>query len=95
VKRYFLVTPRDLNLIDENVIFANQFVDDRGEPAGEFADFGQEGYFNLYVNGLLQESNLYRVNSAALTLAATGQTIAAGTPIIVESIGFDAELVYK
>lgn len=95
VKRYFFVAPYDMNLTDENVIFSNQFVDDSGEPINEFSDFGQEGYFNLYVNGVLQEGNMYHVNSNALTLVATGQNISKGTPVIVESVGFTSELVYK
>jgi len=95
VKRYFFVAPYDMNLTDENVIYSNQFVDDHGEPITEFSDFGQQGYFNLYVNGVLQEGKMYHVNSNALTLAATGQHISKGTPIIVESVGFTTELVYK
>jgi len=95
VKRYFFVTPYDMNLTDENIIFSNEFVDDSGEPINEFSDFGQDGYFNLYVNGVLQEGNMYHVKSNAITLAATGQNISKGTPIIVESVGFTTKIVYK
>lgn len=95
VKRYFLVAPDDIHLTKENVIFANQFVDDKGEAVKELANYGQKGYFNLYINGVLQEGNLYRVSSKTITLAATGQMISKGTPIIVESVGFKAKLKYK
>ncbi|GAB7386296.1 hypothetical protein BSNK01_01310 [Bacillaceae bacterium] len=72
-------------------MFPNQFIDDKGETVAKFIDFGQEGYFNLYVNGVLQEGKLYHVNSDALTIVATGQNIYKGTPIILESIGFIIE----
>jgi len=89
VRRYFFVAPHDINLSGEKIVlFPNQFVDDKGETVAKFIDFGQEGYFNLYVNGALQEGKLYHVNSDALTIISTGQTIYKGTPIILESIGF-------
>jgi len=66
------------------------FVDDRGEKAREFPEYAQEGYFNLYVNGVMQEGQLYRVDRRSVTVGATGQTILAGTPIILESVGFAA-----
>ncbi|GAB2720369.1 DUF4183 domain-containing protein [Paenibacillus thermoaerophilus] len=89
VRRYFFVAPHDINLSGEKIVlFPNQFVDDKGETVAKFIDFGQEGYFNLYVNGALQEGKLYHVNSDELTIISTGQTIYKGTPIILESIGF-------
>lgn len=89
VQRYFYTAPRDIPLHEKEVVlYPGEFVDDRGEPAIRFPDFGQNGYFNLYVNGVLQEGQLYRVEPCALTIAATGQTIYRGTPIILESIGF-------
>jgi len=91
VKRYFYLAPDDIRLNgDPLVLYPRQFADDAGEPADKFMDFGQEGYFNLYVNGVLQEGKLYQANSNRLTIAATGHRIIKGTPIILESVGFRA-----
>ena len=89
VRRYFFVAPDDIHLSGESIVlYPDQFVDDKGETVAKFVDFGQEGYFNLYVNGALQEGKLYQANSDALTILPTGQTIYKGTPIILESVGF-------
>ena len=89
VKRYFFEAPHDIHLTGENlVLYPHQFADDTGEQADRFTDFGQEGYFNLYVNGVLQEGKLFHANSDALSIVATGQSIIKGTPIILESVGF-------
>jgi hypothetical protein len=88
VKRYFFVAPEDIDLTGEKlVLLPHQFVDDKGETVTKFIGFGQEGYFNLYVNGALQKGKIYHVNSDELSIIATGQTIYKGTPIILESIG--------
>lgn len=71
---------------------ANQFVNDAGDPASQFTDYGQNGYYNLFINAVMQEGQLYAVNSNTLTIQPTGQTIKAGTPIILESLGFKAEI---
>lgn len=89
VKRYFFQVPEDIHLTGEElVLHPHQFADDTGETAVKFMDFGQEGYFNLYVNGVLQEGKLYQASADALKIAATGQSIIKGTPIILESVGF-------
>lgn len=89
VKRYFYQVPDDIRLEGEGlVLYPHQFADDTGEPAAKFMDFGHEGYFNLYVNGVMQEGKLYQAHADKLTIAATGQSIIKGTPIILESIGF-------
>jgi hypothetical protein len=89
VRRYFFVAPHDIELSGEKIVlFPSQFVDDKGENVAKFLDLGPEGYFNLYINGALQQGKLYAVRSDALTIRPTGQTIYKGTPIILESIGF-------
>ncbi len=92
VQRYFYLPADDIPLTEELVIPATRFVDDRGEPAESFPDHRQEGYFNLYVNGVLQEGQLFRVDSRSVSVASTGQKILAGTPIILESVGFIAKV---
>lgn len=89
VKRYFFEAPEDIRLTgDSLVLHPGQFSDDAGEPASRFMDFGQDGYFNLYVNGVLQEGKLFKADADKLTIVATGQSILKGTPIILESVGF-------
>jgi len=89
VKRYFFEAPEDIRLTgDSLVLHPGQFSDDAGEPASGFMDFGQDGYFNLYVNGVLQEGKLFKADADKLTIVATGQSILKGTPIILESVGF-------
>ena len=92
VQRYFYLPAEDITLTEELVIPANRFVDDYGEPAEAFPDHRQEGYFNLYVNGLLQEGQLFLVAPHSVSVAPTGQKILAGTPIILESVGFIAKV---
>jgi len=92
VKRYFCQAPEDISLTGGSLeLRPGQFSDDAGEPAARFADFGRDGYFNLYVNGVLQEGNLFKANADKLTIVATGQRILKGTPIILESVGFRVE----
>jgi hypothetical protein len=89
VRRYFFVAPYDIELSGEKIVlFPSQFVDDQGGNVAKFIDFGRKGYFNLYINGAMQQGKLYLVRSNALTIRPTGQTIYKGTPIILESIGF-------
>ncbi|WP_425262833.1 DUF4183 domain-containing protein [Paenibacillus thermotolerans] len=95
IRRYFYIAPSDIDLSEETVIFSNSFVDDAGEPVSELTDHGHNGYTNLYINGVLQEGKIYCVRPDAITLAATGQKISEGTPIILESVGFFAKLECK
>lgn len=95
VNRYFFVAPQDMDLSNGIHISSNQFIDDSGETVNAFSDIGKEGYVNLFINGVLQEGGMYRVKPNALTIAAAGQNITAGTPIIIESVGFTAKLIYK
>jgi len=93
VRRYFFIPSSDILLSNSTVINSNQFTNDDGNVTTEFMDFGLNGYFNLYLNGVIQEGNLYKVDSHSLTFQPIGQTIFAGTPIIVESVGFSVGLI--
>ena len=93
VQRYFTTVESDIPVTTSRTFTANQFVNDAGESITQFTDYGCYGYFNLFINAVLQEGQLYSVNSNALTIQPTGQTIKATTPIILESIGFTAEII--
>lgn len=53
---------------------------------------GTNGYSNLYINGVMQESRLYRLTRADLTLILEGDTVLVGAPIIVENVSFTARI---
>ena len=89
VKRYFFVCPQNIALMETPYILeAGQFVNDHGNAVVAFRTFGSSGYTNLYINGVMQGSALYQVNSKSLALNPTGEMIYEGTPIIIEAIGF-------
>ena len=93
IKRYFYIADSNIVLSDAARIACDRFLTDDGEAAHAFVDFGEEGYYNLFINAVLQEGKVYEVSPQALTIRATGQTIYAGTPIILEAVGFTAVLV--
>lgn len=90
--RFFYVPSSDISTAEERVLPAERFVNDQGETADGFPDFGTAGYCNLYINGLMQGASVYDVSPSAVSIKPTGQTIAAGTPIIVESVSFQAAI---
>ena len=67
---------------------ANLFTDDNGNAVTQFEIFNPNGYVNLYINGVVQEGGIYTVTPNALIFEPVGGTIFAGTPIIIESLGF-------
>ncbi|WP_187386545.1 DUF4183 domain-containing protein [Paenibacillus ihumii] len=71
---------------------ASGFTDDDGHIASEFEGMGTNGYSNLYINGVMQESRLYRLTRADLTLILEGDTVLVGAPIIVENVSFTARI---
>lgn len=66
----------------------DQFVGDHGEPVEHFPEISENGYANLYINGIMQEGGLFRTESDAIYLMPTGQTILAGSPIVLETVRF-------
>ncbi|MFB9275313.1 DUF4183 domain-containing protein [Cohnella cellulosilytica] len=91
VLRHFHVLPADLDFHSEVAIRADAFVNDAGAPAVELPIAGERGYYNLFVNGVMQQGGLYRVTPESVAIAATGQTLKAGTAIVLETVRFRAE----
>jgi hypothetical protein len=83
-KRYFYIVSSDITLPAD--IPANQFTNDDGESVVEFTDSDQNSYVNLYINGIMQAGDSYRISTNALTIKADQDTIFAGTPIIIETV---------
>lgn len=77
-----------MSLTEGQRLKPDQFVDDHGDRAKKFPPDGLEGYSNLYINGVMQEGALYQVSPREIRLQSVGQTVLAGTPIILESVHF-------
>lgn len=88
INRYFYIVTEDIDLTNGVTLPANLFTDDNGNPVTEFTLFNPNGYVNLYINAVMQEGGAYKVTPDSLTLNPFNATIFAGTPIIIESLGF-------
>ncbi|MFF2176011.1 DUF4183 domain-containing protein [Lysinibacillus sp. NPDC058147] len=88
LNRYFYIVTEDIDLTNGATIPANLFTDDNGNPVTEFKLFNPNGYVNLYINAVMQEGGAYKVTPDSLILNSFNGTIFAGTPIIIESLGF-------
>ena len=88
INRYFYIVAEDIDLTNGTTLPANLFTDDNGDPITEFKLFNPNGYVNLYINAVMQEGGAYKITPDSLTLNPFNATIFAGTPIIIESLGF-------
>lgn len=88
INRYFYIVTDDIDLTNGITLPANLFTDDNGDPVTEFKLFNPNGYVNLYINAVMQEGGAYKVTPNSLILTPFNTTIFAGTPIIIESLGF-------
>lgn len=73
-----------LTVIVGTTIDAADFLNDNGAVATAFPD-ATNGYYNLYLNGVLQEGGSYTVTSESLTFNVSG-SISAGTPLVLEVV---------
>lgn len=64
------------------VIPAASFVNDNGDPITDLPAPPTDGFYNVYVNAVLQEENLSTLTTTSLTLATTAAP--AGVPVILE-----------
>lgn len=91
-RRYFYSAAANIDL--PIVIPANQFIDDNGVMTIVFSGIGPSSYANVYINGILQQDSLYTVSANALTLSLEqGDIIFQGTPIILETVQFSAQII--
>lgn len=82
--RYFYFPDSDLQ--SSVAIPVEQFHDDDGNNATQFLGPDPRNYTNLYINGLLQEGQIYEVTTDSLILELGDDTVFAGTPIILEQV---------
>ncbi|WP_219639581.1 DUF4183 domain-containing protein [Cohnella sp. CFH 77786] len=95
VFRYFYSPETDLDLSVPSTIPASQFADDTQSVTSEFEGIGPNGYYNLYINGMIQPLYSYAVSPTELSLAGQIGTIYAGTPIMLEFVQLTALVVSK
>ncbi|WP_230199392.1 DUF4183 domain-containing protein [Bacillus ndiopicus] len=75
----------NLAVTDGSTIPVGNFLDDSGSAATAFP-IVVNGYYNFYINGVLQESDSYTVSATELTFNGVTGTIGAGTPLVIEAV---------
>jgi len=83
--RFFNVLAADLTVTDGTTVLATAFLDDSGTAATAFPVV-VNGYYNFYINGVLQEGDSYTISATELTFNDVTGTITAGTPLVVEAV---------
>ena len=83
--RFFDVLAANLAVTDGTTIAATAFLDDSGTAATAFPVV-TNGYYNLNINGVLQEGDSYTISATQLTFNGVTGTITAGTPLVVEAV---------
>ncbi|QDQ02286.1 DUF4183 domain-containing protein [Lysinibacillus fusiformis] len=83
--RFFHILPTTLTVADGTTIPVASFLDDSGVAAAAFP-IVTNGYYNFYVNGVLQEGDSYTISATELTFNTVTGTISAGTPLVVEAV---------
>ena len=83
--RFFNVLAADLSVIDGTTIAATAFLDDSGAAATAFPVV-VNGYYNFYINGVMQEGDSYTISATDLTFNDVTGTITAGTPLVIEAV---------
>ena len=82
--RFFNVLAAPLVVVDGNTVAATTFLDDSGTAATAFPVV-TNGYYNFYLNGVLQEGDSYTITATELTFNDVAGTISAGTPLVIRS----------
>lgn len=88
VKRYFYNLNTDD--VDEGVLTipAGSFVDDQDNPVGTITEITPgNGFYLLFINGVLQQSDLYTVSSTEVVVQ-DASTIEPGSPIVLVVTNF-------
>lgn len=83
--RFFNVLAAALTVVDGTTVPVTDFLDDSGTAATAFPTV-TNGYYNLYINGVLQEGDSYTISTTELTFNEVAGSISAGTPLVVEAV---------
>lgn len=85
--RFFNILAAPLVIADGSTMAATTFLTDSGTAADNFPVI-TNGYYNLYINGVLQEGDAYSITATELTFNTVTGTISAGTPMVIEAVEF-------
>jgi len=83
--RFFNVLAAPLSITPASTLAATTFLDDTGTAATAFPVV-VNGYYNLYINGVMQEGGSYTISATEITFNGVTATITAGTPLVVEAV---------
>lgn len=83
--RFFNVLESTLAVVDGTTVAATDFLDDSGTAATTFPAV-LNGYYNLYLNGVLQQRDVFTIEATELTLNSITGNISAGTPLVIEVV---------
>ncbi|MCD1261494.1 DUF4183 domain-containing protein [Paenibacillus athensensis] len=86
VTRFVAVIDAGMIGATDTTIPAASFVDDDGNAITDLPAPPTDGYYNVYVNGMLQEGGLSALTTAELTLATIA--IPEGAPVVLEVADF-------
>lgn len=85
--RFFATITAGMIGATETTIPAASFTDDDDAPITELPTIAATNdYFNVYINGVLQQNSLSTLTTASLVIAATDLLI--GTPVTIEVASF-------
>jgi hypothetical protein len=88
VERFFNVLAAPLAITPASTVAVADFFDDTGVEATDFPII-VNGYYNLYINGVMQERGTFTVAAATITFNSVTATLTAGTPLILEAVEFN------
>ncbi|MDF2652303.1 MAG: hypothetical protein K0Q73_8108 [Paenibacillus sp.] len=84
-ERFFNILAAPLSITPASTLLATTFLDDTGAAATAFPVV-TNGYYNFYVNGVMQEGGTYTISATEITFNGVTATISAGTPLVVEAV---------
>lgn len=85
VNRY-TATVTSVMIGDDTTIPVAAFSDDNGDPVAELPTVPTDGFFDVYVNGVLQQEGLSTLSATELVLTTTA--IPAGESVVLEVADF-------
>lgn len=83
--RFFNVLAAPLVVVDGTTVAATAFLNDSGIASTAFPVV-TNGYYNFYINGVLQQGDSYTISATELTLNTVTGNISAGTPLVIEAV---------
>ncbi|WMT38930.1 DUF4183 domain-containing protein [Paenibacillus sp. D2_2] len=86
--RYFAALTAAMLGATNTTIPAGSFVDDSDSPIIALPALTANDYFNVYINGVLQQLSLSTLTTDSLVLNATTPDLSEGTPIQLEIVSF-------